>query len=134
MTDPRAAELTAREMILGAFVGIMRSVEDMAKGYKPAYGAKANDWQISIEGTLGEMAAAKWLGVYWQGATVFRGCDLPGVEVRTRSRHHYELIVHPKDRDDAKFLLLTGAAGRYVVRGWILGKDAKREEWWNDPA
>ena len=130
-----SVELTAREMIQGAFVGLMRQVENLRRGRQDAHGANSvNGWQLHIEGALGEMAVAKVVDRYWSGAHGFRECDVGKYEVRTRSKHHYELIVHPDDADEARFILVTGGNGYYVLRGWILGDSAKREEWWKDPA
>jgi len=128
-------QLGAREMMQGAFVGMMRQIENLSRRRDDAHCARPTDgWQLHVEGALGEMAFAKYLGIFWSGAHEFRGRDVGGYEVRTRSRHDYDLIVHRNDADGAKFVLLTGINGRYIVRGWILGSDAKREEWWADPA
>ena len=122
--------LTGREIVQGAFVGIMRQVECIARQSKNQHGAK-RDWQIHIEGALGEMAFSKAVGVYWSAITKFGGRDAGAYEVRTRSKHHYELIVRDSDADnvDVRFVLVTGSNGSYVIRGWIRGRDAMRDEW-----
>ena len=35
-----------------------------------------------------------------------------------------------RDDDDAPYWFLTGVNGTYTIRGWIFGRDAKRDEWW----
>lgn len=133
--DGAEVNLSPREMIQGAFVGLMRQVENIAKGRRDAYGISDGfGWQAHIEGALGEMAVAKTLNRFWSGAHQIRAEDIAGLEVRTRSKHNYDLIVHPNDKDDSLFVLVTGLNGAYRVRGCIRGCDAKRTEWWKDPA
>ena len=65
-------ELEPREIIQGAFVGLMRQVESHCKGRQNAFGAGGDkDWQYHIEGALGEMAFAKSMNLYWTGAHAF---------------------------------------------------------------
>ena len=127
-------ELSSREMIQGAFVGMMRQVENVKKQRPDAYGADASrGWQIHIEGCLGEMAFAKHMGLYWSGANEFQAHDVGEYEIRTTPRNFGDLILHPGDDDDAKYVLVTGHNGIYEVRGWIFGKEGKNQEWWRDP-
>ena len=122
-------------MLLAATAGLMRSIENTKHGARNAYGATDEvGWQISIEGALGEFALSKFLGVHWSGKGDMRAPDVGEVDVRTRSRDYYDLILHPNDPDDRVFWLLCGAKGVYSVKGWILGKEGKRAEYWNDPA
>ena len=74
---------------------------------------------------MGECAFAKWRGVYWEGsvnnAWSERSTDVDGFEVKTRSRHHYELPVELKDTNiDKKWALVTGVNGRYRIHGWVV--------------
>ena len=127
--------LTPAEMLSGAIVGIMRQVENLKLERYPTHGAKATMlWQIHVEGALGEIALAKYLGVYWTGKGGLREPDVGVVDVRTRSKHHYELILHENDPSDRKFYLLTGSYGKYKVHGWIMGKEGKNPDFWGDPA
>jgi len=127
--------LTFEEILQGAMVGVIRQTANLKKGRSPAYGAETDkDWQNHVEGALGEMAFAKMAGLFWSGAHVFRGDDVGEWQVRTRSEHRHELMVHPEDPDTKKFILMTGRNGRYIFRGWITARDAKRKEWWKDPS
>jgi hypothetical protein len=126
--------LTPQEILYGAQVGILKFLETQKHKAQQRYGAKQEDrWRFTIEGALGELAVAKHLGIFWSGGRQGDE-DLPGFEVRTRSRPDYDLIVHPEDRDESRFVLVTGALGHYHLVGWILGKDAKFDGWWKDPA
>lgn len=86
---------------------------------------------MHVEGALGELAVAKALGMYWSGSiNGFRAPDVgQSIQVRTRSRHDYDLIVRDSDADEAAFVLVTGSAPEYHVRGWMRGALAKRDEY-----
>lgn len=134
--DSIAVKLTASEMIQAAVVGSMRQVQNLTKCRRDAHGlSPENGWQVHIEGAAGEMAFAKWANRYWSGNLGdLQADDVGQTQIRTRSRHGYELIVHPDDADERVFVLLTGLAPTFRIRGWIWGWDAKRSEFWKDPA
>jgi hypothetical protein len=127
--------LTARELLHAAHVGITRRVISLTKAHRPRYGVGVDHpWQLDIEGACGEYAVAKVTGLVWTGATS-RLCDVgDNVEVRTRSRAEYDLIVHPADADDRFFVLVTGTAPSYTIRGFLRGLEAKVPAYWQDPA
>ena len=126
-------QLTPSEIMQAAMVGVMRSAVSIQNGYKHNYGAQDKDtWQIGIEGALGECALAKYKNVYWKGMGIIRSPDVGDEDVRTAWRDNSHLIVHPADPDNRKFWLVTGLNGKYIIRGWILGKDAKKQEYWKD--
>lgn len=124
--------LTWYELFLASQIGVKRQVEALKRNLPDRHGAKADQgWQVHVEGAAGEMAAAKALGLYWSGSinTFKTGGDIGTLQVRTRSRHDYDLIVRDSDRDDDRFVLVVGCAPVFDVIGWILGRDAKRQEW-----
>ena len=128
-------KLTPSQIMMAAHCGTMRQTMNL-KNRKPAtYGAgHLNDWQLHIEGCLGEMAVASYLNLYWDGNLgFFSKADVGSLEVRTASNHRYNLILHPADKDDSKFILLTGVNGSYQIHGWIYGREGKKEEFWRDP-
>ena len=132
VTDIR---LTLSEMQIAAHVGIQRQLQNLKNNARPAYGAgSSNDWQLHVEGALGEMALAKHLGIYWDGKGQMRAPDVGCFDVRTRSKHTYDLIVHERDDDDRYIYLLTGGNGVYRFHGGIYARDAKDEQYWRDPA
>lgn len=116
---------------MGATVGVTRQISSLRKGLKDSYGFKGDGWGAHIEGDCGELAAAKALNRYWGGSvdTFKRGGDVGPIQVRTRSKPHYELIVREDDPDDAIFVLLTGSCPTYEVVGTIKGSEAKQPEW-----
>lgn len=127
--------LDGAEMMLAANAGIMRHIENIKKGVKPSYGAgNQNDWQLDIEGAMGEFVLAKYLGVFWHGKGKMRGDDAGIYQVRTSQRDDADLILHPKDEDEKIYWLVTGVNGIYQIRGFLKAKDGKQEKWWRNGA
>jgi hypothetical protein len=130
-----AVILDENELIYWGALGARRHAEALARGLPDRHGAKQS-WDLHIEGAMGEAAAAKALDRYLSPTSLtFRSrADVGEVEVRTRGfdkdgRDTYELIVRKDDKDDARFILVTGRAPKFDVHGFILGRDAKRPEW-----
>lgn len=127
-------ELTRGELFEAALVGVMRHCCALRDRRANRRGAdKWDGWGLHIEGACGERAVAKALNRYWAGAGVFRGGDVGALQVRTRASHDYDLPIGAGDDDAAIFVLVTGRAPRFRVRGWIRGSDGKRDAWWMDP-
>jgi|LauGreDrversion4_2_1035121.scaffolds.fasta_scaffold301304_3 hypothetical protein len=126
-------ELNIPEFLNAINIGVLRQCSSLRRGLKDAHGAKSdNGWDMHIEGACGEAAVAKALNVYWSGTvdTFKLGGDLgKSIQVRTRSKDYYELIVRKDDRDDDIFVLVTGKAPKFNVVGWTFGKNAKKQEW-----
>lgn len=121
------------EAAMASDVGRMRHLASVKAGRKDAHGYSGLGWSEHIEGACGELSLAKALGIYWDGSVdSFQRPDLPGIQVKTRSRDDYDLIVRPGDSEQADYVLVTGQCPRYVIRGWISGADAKREEYRRD--
>lgn len=129
MTD--AVTLNWYEAAMASEVGRLRQLSSIKRQSPDAHGFDGVGWSEHIEGACGELAVAKYLGVYWDGSVdTFTANDLPGLQVRTRSSHRWELIVRPDDDDATRWVLVTGRCPAYRVRGWIHGREAKRDDWW----
>lgn len=125
-------KLTAYELMQAATMGSLRQISAITKGLPDRHGFAGLGWSEHIEGSCGELAVAKALDRYCSGSvnTFKTGGDLgANVQIRTRSRHDYELIVRPDDRDDDMFVLVTGRSPEMTIRGWLTGAEAKRAEW-----
>lgn len=90
-------------------------------------------------GTMGEVAVAAYLGLeehLFSEQTAKRGsADLPGdIEVKTRSKHSYDLIVQRNERLDKKLVLVTIQGNTIFLHGWCVAGEVMREEFWSDPA
>jgi hypothetical protein len=125
--------LTEFELHMAAGVGARRGVNAFVNGRRQAAADvdSEGNWQQHIEGACGEMAVARVLNRYWNGSvgTFKSGGDVGDIQVRTRSKHHYDLIVRSRDRDEDWFILVTGTAPRYRVHGYVRAADAKKDEY-----
>lgn len=132
-------KLEWHEVLSGAMVGVVRKVECMRLGKRDAYGARyGHKWTVDIEGALGEVAVAKFLGVYWwAGVNVWKGADLLDfVQVRYSQAERPRLIVRSGDSPDDFYVLVVPGArdGEYVILGGIWGRDARKDEFVDAPA
>ena len=125
-------ELSMAEIQIASMVGIQRQIEDIKNKKQSFKGeSQASAWQRHIEGSLSECALAKHFNVYWSK----RPYPLPDVyeyEVRSTPYMSGVMPIIPEDSDDRKYFLLTGINGSYIIRGWLYGKDCKRQEWWRE--
>lgn len=121
--------LTLPEAYSACVTGVMRNLRSLMRNTETRIGDAT--WQIHCEGACGEMAVAKALNIH-NPLTIdnFTGADLgTSIQVRTRSKHYYDLLVREGDGDDQAFVLVTGGCPEYRVHGWMWGRDAKRGEW-----
>lgn len=92
----------------------------------PSLGAKA--MEMHRIGCIGEMAVAAHLGldesIYSDVSPNRKRTDLPGrIEVKTRAKHHYDLLVQLDDSADKLYVLVTYEAGEARLAGWIDGSE-----------
>ena len=127
--------LTLEEMILHGGQGVARCANALEKRRQGAHGFDRDKerWQIDVEGLLAEAAAAKALGLPYEavvGRLDTKEGDIgPGLQVRSTSYSFGHLLVHDKDDDDHKFILVTGIYGVYDVRGWVYARDGKHDKY-----
>lgn len=102
----------------------------------PRWGRKA--LEVHLLGAAGEMAVASLLGLkheLYKETEAKRGSDdLPGIDVKTRSRHSYDLIVQKQEDPRKKFALVTIEKQQTLIWGWCYGEEAMQEQYWADPA
>jgi len=124
-------ELNWVELWLASEIGKLRQFESLRKGLPDKYGFEGAGWNLHILGASGEMAAAKALGIYYGGSVnTFRTqADVGSLEIRTRSKDSYELLVRPDDKDQAIYVHVTGSNTKFKVHGWLFGKEAKEEQY-----
>jgi hypothetical protein len=133
--DAVVVKLDGSEYLHAMIAGCMRASQNRKLNRRHAHGASAGDSeQCHITGAVGEACVAKMLKSYWLGVGKFRGPDVSNIQVRTRSKPHHSLILHREDSDSDVFVSVYAAEGVGEVRGWIYGRDGKREEFWSDPA
>lgn len=123
------------EVSRAALVGVSRNVEALRKGLQNARPTSESEWHIHILGALGECAFAKATNRYWNGSvnTFKAGGDVgENIQIRTRSKPFYDLIVRDGDRDEDVFVLVTGGPNEFAIRGWIPAADAKQDQYRKD--
>jgi hypothetical protein len=116
------------ELAIAAQVGLSRQMRAMQMKRPDKHGLDPEKgWSVHIEGAAGEMALAKHKRVYWDGSVdVFKSAgDVGDIQVRTRSKSWYELLVRKDDRDEDIFVLVTGLAPNFAIVGWAYGHEAK---------
>lgn len=94
----------------------------------------ANPTMGHIEGVLGEIVLAKAANLEWHETTYTKDeADLADVlEARLRTRHWYELLILPTDKDDRLYFHITKEMGDpdYQMHGFIFGHEGKKREYW----
>jgi len=124
------------EVFQGVQSGGMRRIEAMKHTRQPIYGEPNLDlWGLDIEAALAEIAVAKAYDLYWEGVarapSQLRG-DVSNLQVRSTYREDGCLILHEDDPDDALFVLVTGRAPTYTIRGWMKAAEGKSPKWWRE--
>jgi hypothetical protein len=126
--------LSKSELMCAAVTGATRQINAFEKGYKDQHGFNpGRGWHQHIEGACGEIAAAKVIDRYWGApcGTFRSGGDIgKNIQVRTRSKPEWDLIVRKTDDPQHFFILVTGTAPTLTVVGWIRGADAQKDEYW----
>jgi len=135
---PVEVELTPWECWLAEEAAKARNAHAAATGAVPKAGQHAAaTGRDHTTGAGGELTTAIWRDVYWTGTPgtldgTRREIDVDGYQVRTRSRHEYELYADKTDPDDAVYILVTGTAPRFVIRGWAPGREIKTRGPWRE--
>lgn len=133
--------LEPEELLLAETIGKRRWKSVVEWGLKDKHGMPNGDEAKQIYGASGEVAAAKAMNLFWP-ATVdkFKDPDIyPDIQVKTRTKHSYNLIVRDGDNPDYRFVLVTGlvpAKGLttdFKVWGWCWGWEAKNEKYRDNP-
>lgn len=141
MPTPIEFVFTEQERRLAMNEGLRRQGFNESQGLR---GRNGGAWQgskaldIHLLGAAGEMAVASFLGMkehLYQETEARRGSDdLPGIDVKTRSRHSYDLIVQKQEDPRKKFVLVTISQQQTLLWGWCYGREALQERFWADPA
>ena len=141
----REITLTSAELIQGAMVGVLRVIQTIQKKRKHRRGQAGYSWGDHIIGAHGEMVMAKYFNIYWSKGGI-RDADVGEYQVRAteydgghllicpdKNNPKYDQLLHGKgDSSDDKFFLVTGSCGSYIIRGFIMGRDAQRDDLWRE--
>lgn len=81
--------------------------------------------RMHLLGAAAELAVAAYLNaeeyLYLDQSPVRGSCDLPGVDVKCRSRHSYDLLVQLDDDLSKTYVLVTIEDQRTYIHGYIPG-------------
>ena len=141
MPTPIEFVFTEEERQMAMEEGMRRQAVNEQKGLRgrnrgPRFGDKA--LQVHLLGAAGEVAVAGYLGLkheLFKEKEARRGSDdLPGIDVKTRSKHSYDLIVQKSEDPRKKFVLVTIEGQKTLLHGWCYGEEAMMDEFWADPA
>jgi len=127
--------LTWPEVHIGAHVGIMREIQDREQNLVNIAQAEAEGgWERHVVGALGEMAFAKWVGIFWSGSLGdYRADDVGPYQVRAIVKERHSLIIRPVDKDDKKFILVWDQTPKYFLMGWQWAGNIKRQVFVREP-
>jgi hypothetical protein len=141
MPIPISFVFSEEERRLAMEEGMRRQRVNEARGLR---GRNGGAWQgskaldIHLLGAAGEMAVASHLGMkhllYKETQAKKGSDDLPGMDIKTRSKHSYDLIVQKNEDPRKKFVLVTIQDKTTLIHGWCYGHEATKEEYWADPA
>jgi hypothetical protein len=141
MPSPISFVFTPEERQAAMDEGMRRQSVNEAKGLRgrnggASFGGKALD--IHLLGAAGEMAVASYLDMkhelYKETEAKKGSDDLPGIDIKTRSKHSYDLIVQRQEDPDRKFVLVTIENQQTLLHGWCYGRQAMDVRYWADPA
>jgi hypothetical protein len=125
-------QLTHAEIVIAGHIGVMRNAYNTRTD---AYGAEqGNPWGYHVLGALGECAVAKAYNLYWHPHVgVYDKPDVGPYQVRTtRFRNDRQLVLHPKDEDNRKFVCVVGMHTYFEIVGWCFAHEGKKQEFWAD--
>lgn len=124
-------------MLQGGQVGLVRRINNLFSGRSqhPTHKVDASGpyaFGIDVTGAIGEMVAAKALGVYFCNAA-FQTVDVGGkYEVKTTGTKSGHLLIQEAYPDTSVYILVTGDGPEFDVAGWISGAAAKQKQWWKE--
>ena len=141
MPTPISFVFSEEERTLAMEEGMRRQGVNEARGLRGRNGgawkgSKALD--IHLLGAAGEVAVASYLGLkehLFKETEARRGSDdLPGIDVKTRSKASYDLIVQKREDPKKVFVMVTIENQQTLLHGWCYGHEAMQEQYWADPA
>jgi hypothetical protein len=126
----------------GVYLAKARRSQSIAQGCQPRHGIspQQDNEETEIISTLGEMAAAKGMDIYFEPRinTFKVGGDVGNYQVRTATQPNYCLPIRPADckaySGETIFVGVfpTDDPLTFNVRGWIKLQDAAQPQYWRE--
>lgn len=114
---------------MAVYVGVNRRQAAMHASSPEPHGTPPSVWDADVEGAAAELAVARALNRYWcglDGSDRLVG-DVDGCQVRHSRRPDASLILHSRDLDDQRFILVVGSMPVLRLAGWAFGHEGKVE-------
>lgn len=122
--------LNSNELRAAAYVGIDRVVQSIIKVREGTWDNDTDEpdaecFKRNIDGAQGEIAVARFLGLYWRPSVgTIKAPDVAGYQVKT-SRYP-NMLVRKKDKDEDIFIgVQLIPPDDFLIHGWITGKEAR---------
>lgn len=104
--------------------------EHKCKGRNRAPTEGAGLREMDLIGAAAEVAVAAYLDaedfLFPDKAPIRGSCDLPGIDVKCRSRHKYDLLVQIDDDLSKTYVLVTIENRKTYIHGYILGVEVPK--------
>ena len=120
--------LTEREIRIGIYHGVERVIENLLQGkkYNQRYNRYERQFDDSISGSLGELAAAKFLQAYPTAFSYRDAPDVAGYEVRTIKDPTHNLIIKNHEWNKlTRFILIYNKCPEFHICGWFATDDPR---------
>jgi hypothetical protein len=122
------------ELMVAAQVGSMRRVASIQRKLNNKLHSAKSEWAMDIDGAASEMAAAKYLNIYWvPTVNAGKAADVAGFQVRSTNHEHGKLVIRENDVKNEKYILVISQPPTFKIIGWIWANDAKNEKYWRPP-
>jgi hypothetical protein len=133
--------LTQEEKDIVIAEAYRRQSENEKRSIKGRNGASAigdTALRYHLIGAAGEMAVASFLDLkdylYKEQIAIKGSSDLPGnIDVKTRSKHFYDLIVQLDDKPGKNYWLVTIEDKIIKIHGWLPWDQCMKAEYKKDP-
>jgi hypothetical protein len=140
--------LLPHEIRMAVMVGVERCLQatiNKAQKYNWVKNPNYQSWDVDIEGAAAEYAAAKGLGMLWDGSVnTWKKADL-GDRIQVRSAQEkadpknpgkmqpISLIVRKDDKEEENYILVIGSIPHFRIVGWCSGVDAMQDKYRRNP-
>ena len=132
MNLPRLSE---HELRVAGYVGVDRRVDRLFRLRDRVQRDDTPDyWGIDIDAAASELGIAHVARQQWNGVELYAPADVGElIQVRHTWTANGRLRVNPRDPDGHLYVLVVGRDNTFQAVGCILGRDAKRAHYLDDP-
>jgi hypothetical protein len=131
---PIVVVLGAHELAYAWRIAKERTTSSASRGYQNRHGYNGDRLRIDLTGAAGELAGCNALGLPWPASVNTFKLPDAGRDIQIRTApcrrvippHDFgTLIVRPDDPLDHRFVLVVGNPPHFVLKGWVLGREAR---------